>query len=103
MTTPLGPIAQSPGQMQTAQLLSSQPPSASPIISSAHAALLAVLVEAGGLAVVIFIAGTDDSIASLVLLFIIGIFLLFIVMHPTEVQTVVGKLTARGSQLGASA
>lgn len=96
----MGPVVSS-GQTQAATLLANQPPSAAPIISSAHAALLAVLVEAGGLAVVIFIAGTDDSIASLALLFILGIFLLFLVMHPVEVSTVVSKLTARGSQLGA--
>lgn len=102
MTTPLGPIAISPGQSQAATFISSQPPAAAPIISSAHAAILAILVEAGGLAVVIFVAGTDDSMASLMLLFVAGIFLLFIVMHPAEVQSVIGKLTARGSQLGAT-
>lgn len=100
MTTPLGAVYSS-GQTAAYQLTSSQPPSSAPIISSAHAAILAVLVEAGGLAVIIFIAGTDDSMASLVLLFMLGIFLLFLVMHPAEVSSIVGKLTARGSQLGA--
>lgn len=101
MSTPLGPIVTPYSQTRPSALLTSTNPNSGSVISAAHAAILAILVEAGGLAVVIFIAGTDDGIASLVLLFIMGIFLLFMVMHAGEVQYIVGKLTFHGSQLGA--
>lgn len=60
-----------------------------------HAAILAVLIEIGITAIVIMIAGINDDIANVVLVFMFGILLLFLIMHSTQVSEFVGGLTAK--------
>jgi len=48
--------------------------------------LLALLVEVGGLFVVITLAGLDDSIANVMLVFMVGLLLLFMVMNASKFQ-----------------
>jgi len=64
-------------------------------ISSPHAAILALLVEAGVLAIVIMIAGVNDDLANLILIFMGGLLLLFIIMHSSQVSELVSNLTTK--------
>ena len=61
-------------------------------LTDATSALLALLVEIGGLIVVIMIAGMSDSIGNLMLIIMFGILLLFMVMNYQEVGDITAKL-----------
>lgn len=53
--------------------------------NNASDVLLALLVEAGGLVIVTVVAGINDQVANLMLLFIAGIWLLWMINHTGEV------------------
>lgn len=62
-------------------------------ITDAHGALLAILVEAMGIVVVVTVAGISDSVANLLLLFSVGLWLLFLVMNADTVASFGNILT----------
>lgn len=62
-------------------------------VSGAHAAIVAVFIEMAGLAIVILIAGVNDEIANLMLIFMVGLLLLMIIMHSSQVSSLFGTLT----------
>lgn len=62
--------------------------------------LLATLVEIGGLAVVVTVAGIDEDIATILLYAMMGIFLLWMVMHPSQVQGISNIFTNAQKAVG---
>jgi hypothetical protein len=58
----------------------------------ATAAILSLLVEAGGLVVIVTLAGMNDSIANLMLIFIFGLLLLLMIQNLSSVQSISGKV-----------
>lgn len=62
-----------------------------PPSNAAADALLAMLIEIGGLVVVTVVAGISDSIANLMIIFIIGIAILWAVTHYAQLS---GLITA---------
>lgn len=53
--------------------------------SQAHDALLAILIEATGIVIVVSVAGISDSVANLMLLFAVALWLLYLVMNADTV------------------
>jgi hypothetical protein len=51
--------------------------------------LLALLVEVGGLVVITAVAGISDEVANLMMVFVVGVGILWMIQHTAEL----GKLT----------
>jgi hypothetical protein len=81
-TTSIPP--QAPGPLNPIQ---KQSVNAGAVNTAAVDALLAVIVQTGGIAIVVIIAGFNDTVANLMIVFIVGLWILFLVMHPD----IVGK------------
>jgi UPF0716 family protein affecting phage T7 exclusion len=47
--------------------------------------LLAMLIEVAGIVIVVTVAGISDKLANLMLVFAIGLWLLFLIMHTEDV------------------
>lgn len=54
--------------------------------------LLALLVEVGGLAIVTAVAGISDPMANIMLLFILGVALLWMVTHAAQLNGIFNML-----------
>lgn len=61
--------------------------------AKASEVLLALLVESAGLVIVVGAAGISDGIANMMLVFMVGLWLLFLIMHQSGVQTLSNSLT----------
>lgn len=55
--------------------------------------LLALLLQAGGLVIVITLAGIDDTVANLMLLLMVGLLLLFMIMNAQKFTGIIDTLT----------
>jgi hypothetical protein len=64
-----------------------------PTTTQAHDVLLALLIEATGIVIVVTVAGISDSVANLMLVFAIGLWLVFLVMNAETVAGFTSKLT----------
>lgn len=56
-------------------------------VPNATSVLLAILVEGAGLVAVTAIAGISDQMANLMIVFVIGIFLLWLTFHSEQVSS----------------
>ncbi len=63
------------------------------LTTNAHGVLLAILIETAGIVVVVTVAGIDESIANMMLILAIGMWLLYLVMNADTVATYSQKLT----------
>lgn len=84
-----------PGQKPTPSPSKSNSESnkATKLTTNAHGVLLALLVEAGGIVVVVTVAGLSDSVANLLILFSAGLWLLYLVMNADQVAGFADALT----------
>lgn len=64
-------------------------------VSGAHAALIAILIEMGGLVIVVAIAGVNEDVGSLILLIMFGILLLMLVMHSGQLANTMSFITKK--------
>jgi Mg2+/citrate symporter len=55
--------------------------------------VLALIVEGVGLGVITLLAGASDDVGTVMVVFMVGLWLLFLVNHP-NVQTFVSNITA---------
>lgn len=61
--------------------------------TASHEALLAILIEATGIVIVVTVAGVSEPVANLLLVFSIGLWLLYLVMNADTVAAWTYKLT----------
>lgn len=61
--------------------------------SSANEALLALGIEAVGIIIVVTVAGINDSLATMLLVFSVGLWVLYLVMNSDTVSTFTTKIT----------
>lgn len=55
--------------------------------------LLALMLQTGGLVIAVIIAGLDETVANLMLLFMVGLLLLFMIMNADKFAGMVNILT----------